>query len=79
MLYHCICIVLFVLFHSEKIDVEMTKVGPLCMSQYLDILSCCRIPGEEVDTQRRSPIEHSCHIIVAHNGHVSRLFECWLF
>ncbi|XP_065916399.1 carnitine O-acetyltransferase-like isoform X2 [Dysidea avara] len=57
------------LARSEKIDVEMTKVGPLCMSQYLDILSCCRIPGEEVDTQRRSPIEHSCHIIVAHNGH----------
>ena len=41
------------------------------MSQYLDILSCYRIPGEDVDTQRRSPIEQSCHIIVAHNDHVS--------
>jgi len=60
-----------VLFHSENVEVEMTRAGPLCMSQYLDILSCYRIPGEEVDTQRRSPVDQSCHIIVAHNGHVS--------
>ena len=54
------------------IDVERGRDGrPLCMLQYMDMLSCCRIPGEEVDTQRRSPIDQSHHIIVAHNGHVS--------
>lgn len=58
--------------NSEKLQVERTKAGPLCMSQYLDMFSCCRIPGKEVaDTLRRTPIEESRHIIVAHNDHVS--------
>ena len=59
-------------FYSERIDVEKSKDGsPLCMIQYKDMLSCCRIPGEKVDTQRRSPIDQSRHITIAHNGHVS--------
>jgi len=66
-------IVSLVLFHSENVEVEMTRAGPLCMSQYLDILSCYRIPGEEVDTHRRSPVDQSRHIIVAHNDHVSKI------
>jgi len=63
--------------YSERIDVEKSRDGaPMCMLQYMDMLSSCRIPGEEVDTQRRSPIEQSCHIIVAHNGHVGS--ECYV-
>ena len=50
---------------------EVSRDGPLCMSQHLNLLSCCRIPCGGVDIQRRSPIDQSCHIIVAHNGHVS--------
>ena len=49
---------------------EKTRDGPLCMSQHINLLSCCRIPSSGVDTQKRSPIDQSCHIIVAHNGHV---------
>ena len=61
-----------VVFYSERLDVEKIRDGrPLCMAQYKDILSCCRIPGKNVDTQRRSPIDQSRHMIVAHNGHVS--------
>jgi len=57
------------------IDIERGRDGsPLCMLQYMDMLSCCRIPGEKVDTQRRSPIDQSCHIIIAHNGHVRLLY-----
>ena len=56
---------------SAMLHPEETKNGPVCMSQYVNLLSCCRIPGEKVDTQRRSPVDQSCHIIVAHNGHVS--------
>ena len=61
----------FVHGNSEKLQPERTKAGPLCMSQYLNLYSCCRIPGKEVDTQRISPIEESRHIIVTHNDHVS--------
>jgi len=49
---------------------ESTRDGPVCMSQHVNLLSCCRIPSSGIDIQRRSPIDQSCHIIVAHNGHV---------
>ncbi|XP_065916864.1 carnitine O-acetyltransferase-like isoform X2 [Dysidea avara] len=66
------------LCRSERIDVERGRDGsPLCMLQYMDMLSCCRVPGENVDTQRRSPIDQSCHIIVAHNGHFFSLDVLW--
>ncbi|XP_065885479.1 carnitine O-acetyltransferase-like isoform X2 [Dysidea avara] len=62
----------------ERIDVEKSKDGsPLCMIQYKDMLSCCRIPGEKVDTQRRSPIDQSRHITIAHNGHFFSLDVLW--
>lgn len=62
---------LFEHINSEKLQPEKTKAGPLCMSQYSNLYSCCRIPGKEVDTQRISPIEESQHIVVTHNDHVS--------
>ena len=71
---HFICVVDCVVFYSERIDVEKSRDGrPLCMSQFVDMVSCCRIPGQNVDTQRRSPVDQSRHIIVAHNGHVSKI------
>lgn len=53
---------------------EMTRNGHMCMSQFVNLLSCCRIPSSKVDTQRRSSIDQSCHIIIAHNGHVSIVY-----
>ncbi|XP_065917320.1 carnitine O-acetyltransferase-like isoform X2 [Dysidea avara] len=44
------------LIRSAMLPPEMTKDGPVCMSQH-----------------RRSPIDQSCHIIVAHNGHLFSL------
>ena len=58
-------------FYSELIPPEVTRNGPLCMSQHVNLLSCCRVPCSEVDIRIRSPIEKSRHIIVAHNSHVS--------
>ena len=41
------------------------------MSQYLKLLSHCRIPGKETDSVQSTSIENSHHIIVIHNDHVS--------
>ena len=57
--------------YSELIPPEVTRNGPLCMSQHVNLLSCCRVPCNKVDIQIRSSIDKSRHIIVAHNGHVS--------
>ena len=68
-LYITNCILLL---HSESLKVEKTKAGHyLCMGQYLNITSHCRIPGKVTDSQRSTPIEKSHHIIVMHNDHVS--------
>jgi len=45
---------------------------PMCMSQYT-MYSTCRIPHPGVDTQRKTPIEDSRHIIVVRNGHFFKL------
>ena len=58
-------------YYSELIPPEVGRNGPLCMSQHVNLLSCCRVPCVEVDVQIRSPVDKSRHIIVAHNGHVS--------
>ena len=59
------------MFYSELIPPEVARNGPLCMSQHVNLLSCCRVPCSGVDIQIRSPVDKSRHIIVAHNGHVS--------
>lgn len=58
------------LLYSENLVVEETKSGHLCMSQYLNIMSSCRIPGKEIDSNQATSIENSHHIIVIHNDHV---------
>lgn len=61
-----------VLFHSETLPVEYLSGKPLCMDQYYQILSSCRIPGPKRDTVVNYAIGKvpSSHITVVHNFQV---------
>lgn len=59
---------------SETLPLEYLGGQPLCMSQYYQVLSSCRIPGTKSDTvvnyaQGRRP---PSHITVVHNFQVSK-------
>lgn len=59
---------------SETLPVEHLGGQPLCMSQYYQVLSSCRIPGTKSDSvinyaQGRRP---PSHITVVHNFQVSK-------
>jgi len=54
---------------TAAIPPDTYRKRPMCMSQYT-MYSTCRIPHPGVDTQRKTPIEDSRHIIVVRNGHV---------
>lgn len=58
--------------HSETLPVEFLGGQPLCMNQYYQILSSCRVPGPKQDSvvnflkSKKPPT----HITVAHNYQV---------
>lgn len=58
--------------HSETLPVEFLGGQPLCMNQYYQILSSCRVPGPKQDSvvnflkSKRPPT----HITVVHNYQV---------
>lgn len=60
------------LLHSETLPVEHLGGKPLCMNQYYQILSSCRVPGPKQDSvvnfgrDKKPPT----HIIVVHNYQV---------
>lgn len=59
--------------HSETLPVEFLGGKPLCMNQYYQILSSCRVPGLKQDSvvnflkTKKPPM----HITVVHNYQVS--------
>lgn len=61
--------------HSETLPVEYLGGKPLCMNQYYQILSSCRVPGPKQDTvisfskTKKPPM----HITVVHNYQVGGL------
>jgi len=63
-------------FFSETLPVEYMGGKPLCMNQYYEVLSSCRIPG----LKRDSIVNHAKsspppkHITVVHNFQVRSLF-----
>lgn len=61
-----------VLCHSETLPVEYLSGKPLCMDQYYQILSSCRIPGPKRDTVVNYAIGKTSptHITVVHNFQV---------
>lgn len=60
------------MFSSETLPVEFLGGKPLCMNQYYEVLSSCRIPG----VSRDSVVNHARssqppkHITVVHNFQV---------
>lgn len=60
------------LIKTEALPPDVYRNKPYCMSQY-DLFSCCRIPGKEVDTLRKTDISNSRHCIVIRNGHFFKL------
>lgn len=58
--------------HSETLPVEFLGGKPLCMNQYYQILSSCRVPGPKQDSvvnylkTKKPPM----HITVVHNYQV---------
>lgn len=65
------------MFFSETLPVEYLGGRPLCMNQYYEVLSSCRIPGLKKD----SVVNHAKssrppkHIAVVHNSQV-RSWSC---
>lgn len=63
---------------SETLPVEYLGGKPLCMNQYYQILSSCRVPGPKQDTvisfskTKKPPM----HITVVHNYQVRGLPAC---
>lgn len=63
---------------SETLPVEYLGGKPLCMNQYYQILSSCRVPGPKQDTvisfskTKKPPM----HITVVHNYQVGGLPAC---
>lgn len=66
------------MFFSETLPVEYLGGKPLCMNQYYEVLSSCRIPGLKTD----SVVNHAKssrppkHITVVHNFQVSKSHIC---
>lgn len=62
--------------HSESLPVEFLGGKPLCMNQYYQILSSCRVPGPKQDSvvnflkTKKPPM----HITVVHNYQVGAAF-----
>lgn len=67
-----------VLRHRETLPVEYLSGKPLCMDQYYQILSSCRIPGPKRDTVVNYAVGKtpSTHITVVHNFQVISSFFC---
>lgn len=68
---------------SETLPVEYLSGKPLCMDQYYQILSSCRIPGPKRDTVLNHAIGKTppTHITIVHNFqvvYISLLFVCFL-
>lgn len=61
---------------SETLPVEYLGGKPLCMDQYYQVLSSCRIPGPKKDTVVNHAIGKTAptHITVVHNFQVT----CWI-
>lgn len=60
------------LFFSETLPVEFMGEKPLCMSQYYEVLSSCRIPGLKRDSivNHAKSMHTPKHITVVHNFQV---------
>lgn len=60
---------------SETLPVEYMSGKPLCMNQYYQILSSCRIPGPKRDSivNYAKGKKQSRHITVVHNFQVREL------
>lgn len=60
------------LYPSETLPVEYLSGKPLCMDQYYQILSSCRIPGPKRDTVVNHAIGKTppTHITIVHNFQV---------
>lgn len=60
---------------SETLPVEYMGGKPLCMNQYYQILSSCRIPGPKRDSivNYAKGTKQSRHITVVHNFQVGQL------
>lgn len=71
------------LYPSETLPVEYLSGKPLCMDQYYQILSSCRIPGPKRDTVINHAIGKTppTHITIVHNFqvvYISLLFISFL-
>lgn len=65
---------------SETLPVENLGGKPLCMNQYYEVMSSCRIPGPKRDSvvnHARGPTPPK-HITVVHNCQVSSTHAPWL-
>ena len=61
------------LVDSESLPVDMLGPHPMCMMQYKNLLSSCRIPHTQRDTRvRAAKGEDDRHIIVMHNSNVCK-------
>ncbi len=62
----------FLLWHSETLPVEYLGGKPLCMDQYYQVLTSCRIPGPKRDAVMNYAIGKTAptHITVVHNFQV---------
>ena len=59
---------------SQSLEVEYMGNQPLCMRQFYNILSACRVPGVKKDSIVTFPPNEPNapkHITVVHNNHVS--------
>ncbi|GCB82770.1 hypothetical protein scyTo_0024011, partial [Scyliorhinus torazame] len=53
---------------NETLPVETVRGNPLCMHQYYQILSSCRIPGSKSDSVvNYSQTKNPTYITVVHN------------
>ncbi|XP_038638001.1 carnitine O-acetyltransferase isoform X1 [Scyliorhinus canicula] len=60
---------------NETLPVETVRGNPLCMHQYYQILSSCRIPGSKSDSVvNYSQTKNPTHITVVHNFQFFELF-----
>ncbi|KAM9735420.1 carnitine O-acetyltransferase isoform 1-T1 [Menidia menidia] len=60
---------------NETLPVEYMGQKPLCMNQYYEVLSSCRIPGLKMDSvvNHAKSSQRPNHIIVVHNGQFFQL------
>ena len=65
------------LLASESLPVDKLGPHPMCMVQYKNILSTCRIPHTQRDTRVRAASGEDQHIIVMHNNnfHVMNVYR----